>query len=684
MHMKKNPNLLVASGVVALIMALALGAAFAAMVSQTGKAVGASDYLVDGSTRPIDEASFRTDLAAFARDHDITVTLHSTSADAPLTHSAFYIAERTSPGGTAEWLNNPPTLFLPDYTISAHPYSELTELRGGRGLYSLDPANGDGNAALTAFVSFLDDHGLTGQPLTYRWVELYVAEPATIVLAATALLCLALGTLHSVLRAREHGIRRLQGQSSLTIAATEHLTALRRLAPAWIVIAVMAAGGLYAFNRFHGLVDFLSHTIVVFAVLLMATSIGFFTGLAVTAANALLGAIKGQLPLSGMTVGVWAIRLCALLILLVMTAAAQAALATERRLAADADLWHHHDQPVAAFIAGSSGESIVELGPVIRDLDREGQILMTNSQWYLPFHTTADMQPVVLMNATAAIDSGALTPDEATSHGDTALIAIPDGMSPDAVAPVREHLQGEFSFARENGGDVPEVTEITIPRGRSAFTYATSYGFNPEPASVDDPIVIVLPPGMTGISDYNLAAAMTQATILLRDRGAYDALAATDTGHAMLAGSERAIDRWAQSRKKAAHTAAQNLIGALIAMLLTTATVAATALTHHLHHARKLHVHALMGHHPIAGRGGLVVAEVAFALVVVAWLVYRQRSYLAELAAGTARGRELADTVAVHPPLVITAIAFIVFWALITTAIAIVFDEANLKESSPA
>lgn len=684
MHMKKIPNLLVVSGMLALIMALALGAAYSAATTQAGLTAGTTAYLVDGAERPIDESAFRTALADFAREHDTTITLEATSADASPTETWFFIAERTSPGGVRDWLSHPPRPFLPGYTITARPHSELTDIRGGRGMYWLDPADGDGDAALAAFRGFLDVHGLTGQPLENRWLEMHLSEPATIVLVATMLLCLVLGTLHAVLRAREHGIRRLQGQTTPTIAMSAHRAALRRLVPGWLLVTAVAAVGLYAFNRFHGLAGFLAYSTAIGATLLVVTSAGFLAGLAVTATSPLLGAIKGQLPLAGLTAGVWAVRLAALLLLLTMTANAIGDLAAHRRLNADAQAWSSHDRPVAAFIAGSSGDDMSALAQPLREMDRRGQILMAASEWHAVIDAPADMPPVLLMNTTAALDSGALTPDEAAAQGDTALLVIPAGTSPEAVASVRDQLHAEFDYARDTGAAVPDIADITVPRGRSVFTYATSFGFQPPPATVADPIVAVLPPGLAGIADYNLTSALSQATVLLHDRAAYDALAATDAGRAMLAGSERAVDRWTQSRRSAADSALQNLGGALIALVLATAAVASTALTHHLRHARALHVHALMGHHPLAGRGGLVAAEVVFAAIVAAWLGHRQHAYLTQLAAGTSRARELTETVAVSPPLVVTALAFVAFWALITTAVAVAFDEANLKENSPA
>lgn len=684
MHMKKTPDLLVVSGLLALIMALALGTAYSAMMSTAWMPTGAASYLVDDSTRTVDEDSFRADLAGFAREHDITVIITTSSADAPLTQTSLRIAERSSPGGARDWLDHPPALFLPSYTISARPLAEWTDIHGGRGIYALDPADGDGDAALAAFRGFLDAHGLTGQPLENIWPEVHLAEPATIVLAATMLLCLTLGALHAVLRAREHGIRRLQGQSAPTIALAAHDMALRRLTPAWLITGAVAALALYAFNRFQGLAGFLAYTAVIFAVLLAATSVGFLAGLAVTATSPLLGAIKGQLSLAGLTAGVWAVRLAALLLLLTMTANAIGDLAAHRRLNADAQAWSSHDRPVAAYIAGAAGDSMQDLAPTLRDMDRRGRVLLANSEWYADMNAPATMPPVLLMNTTAAIESGALTPDDVAAQGEAALLAIPDGTTPDAVTSVRDQVRAEFDYTRDTGAAVPDIADIILPRGRGVFTYATSFDYQPAPATVADPIVVVLPPGLVGISDSNLTAGMTQGTVLLRDRATYDALAGTDAGHVALAGSERAIGRWAESRRSALNSAVQNLGGALIALVLATAAVASTALTHHLRHARALHVHALMGHHPLAGRGRLVAAEVAFAAVVAAWLAHRQHAYLTQLAAGITPARDLADTAAINLPLVFVAVGFIAFWALITTAVAVAFDEANLKENSPA
>ncbi len=621
-------------------------------------------YIVDSSDQAVDFGGFLIDLTRFSKETGTGIAIRHQGIDIPLHETRLYIV---SGSNLDVWIDNPPRPFDPGQIRSAEPASKLDPQFSGHGIYYLFPGGRDGATAVHDFEKVLAKYGLSGVILQHN-LGYFLSSSVTPVVLISILFALSLGVLHVVLRNKEHAIKRMYGKSSFLILKEDYLDSLPFLGKVLIATIPSVALILFFYNRWAALSTYLSFSVIIYFILILATSVGYFLTLFVFEYYPVINTLKGKLPASSLVISIYAVRIGTVIIVLSLVGVVVSASTVHNRLTTEAQEWQQHSDLMSVYISGSAGEQGKLLAPQLRAADQAGDVLFSNPRWNMPLHNSPDDRPLLLMNR-AGLDSGPLgayLPEK--TKGVTVL--YPDTASTSEIRRAIAGVKNEYEIAteEENTGTQPElhIQQIRYSSGLEVFNYVTGFGGYTIPAFSKDPVVVVLAAGLYPLSDYNIYSALTQSTLMLRNKDVVTRIAASEIGNEVIAGFQPTAARTIETRESLAQTYRVSFIGLILGIMLTIISVFASGVIYQLRHRQQLWVRYLIGQHPIRGRVPLLLFDAGIIAIVVIWLAYRQWSFRREIAMGTSRALELSETASLTTNIIIAAVGIVVIWEFAT------------------
>lgn len=603
-----------------------------------------------GQTSPTD---LRDDLALYVKDHRITVGLENFETTSEGTTHHLYVAAGEDSSIMATWLRTGYTGFDPTVDITVSPLSEAPLTDAG-GAYHLSGSS----AEKDALQRHIEELGFTVSDYHINW-DYFFTNPVTITIVSMLLLIATL-TLGGVsLRARDYAIQRIHGHGFWRIIRQD----LRNLIPTTLIsflsFGAISALALYLYNG----LSMIGLYLRCFAALLLAGGVTFFlsllTGVAILHLVSLIPALSGKIPGTPVSLGTYALRLCALIVALTAVGAVVSTALEMQLHQSQQDVWRAHSEAEAFYISTRTGDTDGDIAPALRAADERNEILLSIISEDISFTPS-----ILLVNSLFAEQEVSLPANEAPQSGE-ALILIPKGAPSEYIDLARQRIIFEADYA---GIATPTIKEKTIPGDTEVFTYASSFGSVLPETTVRGIPIVVLPRGLETLADKNLVAPATQLNVFATNNQAMQKLIADPLAGPYIAGHFTALSQWEQAYAKAQSLLRSQMINLAILILVVTAYVVGSAAIYQARHRQRLTVTDLMGRSPWRARAGLLLIEAVFLLIPVAWLWHRQSSY--EAAALTAMPRDVLRTMAVTPELVFATLGISLLWALTCLAMS--------------
>ncbi|WP_145961656.1 hypothetical protein [Corynebacterium renale] len=465
-----------------------------------------------------------------------------------------------------------------------------------------------------SLVRWLEKQGFTVETLTNKLAQIFLVSTIPILLLLSVLLCVLLGAGHSLSRSREIGVHRLLG---LSVWETAWHEVQRQRAPflvAWCGIPLVIALCLYVYNRWA------LGSLFWLAFLLSGMALGFFLGVGYLSGQCLVRltsipqSIKGRIharPIFYALTIVRCITLVAALTAVTALVGAGAELSARQNLQ---KLWDANVGPQEfALNTNTSFEELTDRKSVdpFRETDKAGALLLVDPYWITwPIELEA---PVLLVNQTFAQQAGVteLAPKKVT-------VCSPMQLSGDSKKTIHDALDFEAGYA---GTGVPPVEWRESCSVRDVFTYDVEFW-----PVVNNPILVVLPPGLSPLGNHNLMSKVSQQVLLSASSDVPHQLIQGDTGNTLSFTRPREAS-WQESMRKVQQKVALWGLNTLAAVLLVTMLVAATLSTYRIAYRRKIHIAYICGRSPWWVVRPLAAIEIVFFFLSVGWLLYKVRQH---------------------------------------------------------
>lgn len=246
-----------------------------------------------------------------------------------------------------------------------------------------------------------------------------------------------------------------------------------------------------------------------------------------------------------------------------------------------------------------------------READKAGTLLLVDPYWInWPIELEA---PVLLVNQTFAQQSGVteLAPNNVT-------VCSPVQLSGESKKTIQDALDFEAGYASVGAPPVKWRESCAVG---DVFTYDVE--FRP---IVNDPILVVLPPGLSPLGNHNLMSKVSQQVLLSASSDVPHDLIQGDTGNTLSFTWPREAS-WQESMRKAQQKVVLWGLNTLAAVLLVTMLVAATLSTYRIAYRRKIHIAYICGRSPWWVVRPLVAIEIVFFFATVGWLLYKVRQH---------------------------------------------------------
>ncbi|MWV48667.1 hypothetical protein GRS96_05155 [Rathayibacter sp. VKM Ac-2803] len=573
-------------------------------------------------TMPADE--LYRELTGLAQSRGLDLVRYVDDADDPAHLRHLYVA---GDGVAAELLRDGYGAVDTSITTTVAPLIDLGAL-DARGAYLVGGERVDAEAVLAA----IEEAGWSGEVYPYAsgieidtYREYGDLMRALIVALLAILVLVGAGT---VLRSRAHGVQRLHGAGFLGILLGEG----RRLAaPVLLLSLVSLAAVTVTVGVLNGLAQ-LPTTSSLFGrlllILLPAAVAAHVIGIALTDGRRLVDQVKGEIDGWWVLLGIYAVRVPAVLVLLAVVASlGQSARVADVESRGRA-FWSAAGDAVVLGINGYGSESgyratIPGFAALVEAQAAAGHAVFVDQ-------TLGEERGVLL------VDEGYLRAVEVTGGGgeritevpdDAVTVLEPDGTPMDRTRAVLEELRLWQRIQSQVSDPAPEtagsaVEERTIPAGQTLYTFRAgdSDPFATE-TMLEDPIVVVLP-SISAVAPSELFSAITRGSVVFTEPEALPA-ALEERGLTEAVASITPVAYQANEQyRRALGTLSINvigLVGAAVVVLLT-GLVAAVVLVEK--DRRRAFVHRFSGLGPLsAHRSGLllegVLLSATLALAVV-------------------------------------------------------------------
>ncbi|WPF66571.1 hypothetical protein [Corynebacterium sp. 22KM0430] len=647
------PNLLRVSSGALIFLSFIVAFPLAHLFDDDLGSAGNHAFLITESSGQTSPTEFRDDLVLYAKNHKITVGLEHFETTAAGTTHHLYVAAGENSSIMATWLRTGYAGFDPTVNITVSPLSEAPITDAG-GVYHLSGSSTNKEA----LQRHIEELGFTITDYKINW-DYFLTDPITITIVAMLLLIATLTLGGVLLRARDYSIQRIHGHGFWGIIVKELRDLIPTALSSFLILGVISALALYLYNGLSMVRLYLQCC----AALLLAAGLIFFLslliGVAILHLISLIPALSGKIPGAPVSLGTYALRLCALTVALTAVGATVSTALEMQLHKSQRDLWRAHGEAEAFNISTRTGDTDSDIAPALREADRRGEILLSVVSEDISFTPS-----VLLVNSLFAEQEVSLSANEAPQSGE-ALILIPEGTRAEYIDMAHQKILFEAEYA---GIPTPTIREKIIAGDTEVFTYAPSFGFTLPKTTVSGIPIVVLPRGLETLADKNLVAPTTQLKVLATNREAMEKLIADPSVGPYIAGHFTAFSHWEQTYAKAQSVFRSQAINLAILILVVTAYVVGSAAVYQARHRQRLTVTDLMGRSPWRARAGLLLIEAVFLLIPAAWLWHRQSNY--EAAALTAMPRDVLRTMAVTPELVAVTLGISLLWALTCLAMS--------------
>ncbi|QHC57561.1 hypothetical protein [Rathayibacter sp. VKM Ac-2760] len=552
------------------------------------------------------------ELAELAESRGIDVVRYVEDSVDPATVRHLFV---TGNGAAAELLRDGYGAADPSITTTVAPLRDLG-LLDPRGAWLVGGERADAEAVLAV----IEAGGWTGTLApyvssidvnTYREYGDLMRSLGVALLAVIVLI--GAGT---VLRSRSHGVQRLHGAGLLQILLSEW----RFLSPPVVVLSLggVAAVALAtaALNGLAQLPTVLAVAGQLLALLLLAAVAAQILAIALTDGRRLVDQVKGEIDGWWVLVGVYAVRIPAVLVLLAIVAALGQSARVAEIEGRGREFWGVAGDAVTMSVGGYLGESEYrDATPRLADLagsqDADGGVIVVSPE--------LGEEPNVLL-----VNEGYLRRVEVLGGDGRRITEVPDGvltvLEPEdssvqrrraVLADLRswQDIQSGVSLSAPGTVDLPAAEQV-VPSGQTLVTFhAAGDVFHPE-AELVDPVVVVLP-SVGVLADSELVAMITLDEVVFTDPAAL-AAAIEERGLSGVVSSITPVAYQANEQYRLALGAhAINVIGFVSGaiVVLLTGLVAAVVLVEK--DRKRAFVHRMSGLGPLtAHRSGLLLEGV--------------------------------------------------------------------------
>ncbi|MFJ9638487.1 hypothetical protein [Streptomyces sp. NPDC101178] len=471
-------------------------------------------------------------IASFAEDHGVTVAREVPDLREPDGRRHLYMTGGEDSSGVSAWLNEGYPEFSSSLTTEVHPIADIGQ-RDPRGhYYVFGPP--EAAESLVAEFSGLGLRADVSHPLSGG--ELITAYTNSVMYWSFWVIALAAVTLTGasvLLSARAYGILRLQGFSLVDLLVRD----LRQLLAPWVValgaVTAVALTFLGFYNGFAWLSLFATLATALAGLLLLLVLTTHVAVIALTFKVDVLRAVKGALPARAASVGVYLVRIPALLLALsVATDVAQVARDMETRQENRTAYAEAGDAVTIRLNGGLSGEKervIEEIGPWLRRADGNGEVILAGRRDLQSLVPGSQLPPgeVLIVNETFLTEQPVLDPtgqrympvaqSDRAASGDRVQLIVPKSLGGNEAA-LTEAVVGVL------GPDFDSRTQLDVhlaKSGQSVFTYNTgnqvynaAHSQKEDRSHVQDPVLVIVPNGSQFVSDDGYTAFAAQEGVV--------------------------------------------------------------------------------------------------------------------------------------------------------------------------
>ncbi|MFV2198678.1 hypothetical protein [Nocardiopsis sp. LOL_012] len=441
-----------------------------------------------------------------------------------------------------------------------------------------------------------------------------------------------------LLNARNYGVLRLQGYPYTRILARDlaQIGRFHLLAGGCTVVGITAALLLY-----NGLAQFVLFARIAGWLLALFLGTALLThafALALLQATSLLDALKGRIPARPATASAYAVRVPALVLVLVSVSLVVHSAQNLREHREEFDVYSEAGQASRITLSGSVdfaevGESMDPLvGGWLRQADEEGQIILSVRQQSAVMAPPGEPAPgadLLVVNDTYLEHQEILSPDgERYGPSDTVRVLLPESLAEWEETVARsagERAASWNGYGRPAGSDPQRFDTEVLPTadGQEVFTYGSDGPVGrPRVPFLDDPVIFVLPDGAV-LSDKLYVAFATQAGIVFPDPEEVEESIATPPFSTYINGLQMVVTSLADDyAEQVRHLRLQSFnLAAATGVLVMTAV--AVCLVHVRTRAQTIFAKHISGWRFTAIHRRLLVAEGALALAFLGWAALR-------------------------------------------------------------
>lgn len=451
--------------------------------------------------------------------------------------------------------------------------------------------------------------------LTSLFLEIIVSSTIPILLVLSVLLCVVLGAGHSLTRSREIGVHRLLGLSVFETMRIESWRQRRSLVSVYIVGPLIVAGVLYFYSSWALDSVFWSVFFLVSLLLSGCLFLGYLGGQYLVRRTSIPQSIKGRLharPILHSLISVRCVALFAALSSVAALVGASAGLTERQHMQA---VWDAHRGPQEfALNTNTAFENYTDSATAtpFRAADKEGELLLIDPYWMTwPVELEA---PVLLVNQKFAKQAGV-----PKLSGEGVTVCSPVELSRDSMRTIEDSLEFEANYSNRPVLDVEYHDDCRLG---TVFTYDVD-----SRTQVDDPILVILPPGLGPLSDHNLMSGVSRQVVVSSSSDVPSELLRGSTGNALSFLRPRE-DSWQMRIRTAEQGAVLWGLNTFAAVLLVAVLVGATVITFRVAYRRKIHVAYICGRSPWWVSKWVVIIESGFFLATIGWLIYKVRDHL--------------------------------------------------------
>ncbi|SMH42618.1 hypothetical protein SAMN06295885_2020 [Rathayibacter oskolensis] len=618
------------SVVVGYVLAVVLAAVFAFLFVRSFDARGPVwnggwQLRVSGDAEPrMPAAQLYSELDALATSQRIDIVRSVEDADDPAAVRHLYVA---GDAAAADLLRRGYAAVDTSVSTTVAPLLELGAL-DPRGAYLIGGARDDAEAVLAV----IEDAGWSGVVAPYAsGIDLdtyreYGDLMRSLLVAALGILVLVgAGT---VLRSRAHGIQRLHGVGPVGLLLREWrslavpVVGLSLLGLTAVALALTALNGLAQLPTISALFARL------LGLLLLAAVAAHVVGIALTDGRRLVDQITGEIDGWWVLLGVYAVRVPAVLVLLAIVAALGQSARVAEIEGRSREFWSTAEDSVVLGISGYSGEGEYRAAiPAFAELVVSQASL---GQAVLAEPTFTEERNVLL------VDEGYLRSVDVIGAGGARITDVPDGVitllepagttaerRQKVMADVRtwQEIQSGVAVPSPGTVDLP-IEEQTVPTGQTLFTFRTlDVDVFERETMVKDPILVIVP-SMDVVAPSELFSAISRGAVVFTAPDAVPA-AVEQLGLSDMVASITPVAYQANEQyRRALGTLSINLIGLISGglVVLLTGLVAAAVLVEK--DRRRAFVHRFSGLGPLSAHrsgllleGALLSATLALAVV---------------------------------------------------------------------